>query len=178
MAEATNPNAVWAPVLMVAGVVGIGVLLVVSIRGKIARRNSERPSPREMIDRFKAARDRPGDAQGHSAQLVETARRLSAQLDNKAERLELLIRQADERIARFSEAVPAGRHTTGEPPPGQEPTATPQSPPPGAGEPPRSDPLTRAVYELADAGRSPVEIAQQLDEQVGKVELILALRAA
>jgi hypothetical protein len=33
-----------------------------------------------------------------------------------------------------------------------------------------------AVYELADGGRDPVEIARALDEQIGKVELILALR--
>ena len=38
------------------------------------------------------------------------------------------------------------------------------------------DPLAEQIYELADAGRTPVEIAQDLDEQVGKVELILALR--
>ena len=40
----------------------------------------------------------------------------------------------------------------------------------------RTDPLTEEIYELADAGRTPVEIAQHLAEQVGKVELILALR--
>ena len=38
------------------------------------------------------------------------------------------------------------------------------------------DPLTEAVYEQSDNGLTPVEIAQQLDEQIGKVELILALR--
>ncbi|MBL1219046.1 MAG: hypothetical protein D8M59_16325 [Planctomycetes bacterium] len=38
------------------------------------------------------------------------------------------------------------------------------------------DPLTSSVYELADRGRSPIEIARELDEQVGKVQLILALR--
>lgn len=38
------------------------------------------------------------------------------------------------------------------------------------------DPLTANVYELADRGRTNIEIAQYLDEQVGKVELILALR--
>jgi len=38
------------------------------------------------------------------------------------------------------------------------------------------DPLSASVYELADRGRTPVQIAQYLDEQVGKVELILALR--
>ncbi|MCK4872158.1 MAG: hypothetical protein KAS72_05500 [Phycisphaerales bacterium] len=44
-------------------------------------------------------------------------------------------------------------------------------------EPP-DDPLTRRVYQMADRGAEPVEIAQTLDEQVGKVELILALRSA
>jgi hypothetical protein len=39
------------------------------------------------------------------------------------------------------------------------------------------DPLTRRVYELSDAGHNPVDIARALDEQIGKVELILALRA-
>ena len=38
------------------------------------------------------------------------------------------------------------------------------------------DDLTRNVYRLADAGHDPVAIAQQLNEHVGKVELILALR--
>lgn len=40
----------------------------------------------------------------------------------------------------------------------------------------RLDPLTRTVYELADEGKTAVQIARQLDEHLGKVELILALR--
>ena len=40
-----------------------------------------------------------------------------------------------------------------------------------------ADSLSASVYELADRGRSIVEIAQYLDEQVGKIELILALRS-
>ena len=36
--------------------------------------------------------------------------------------------------------------------------------------------LVRRIYDLADAGRSTLEIARQLDEPVGEVELILALR--
>ena len=46
-----------------------------------------------------------------------------------------------------------------------------------ASSPPLSlDPLTQSVYELADTGYQPLQIAQELDEQVGKVELILSLR--
>jgi len=40
----------------------------------------------------------------------------------------------------------------------------------------RVDALTRRVYELADAGLSSVEIASQLQEHTGKIDLILALR--
>lgn len=39
-----------------------------------------------------------------------------------------------------------------------------------------NDPLSRRVYGLADEGLAPPEIARKLDEQIGKVELILALR--
>lgn len=42
----------------------------------------------------------------------------------------------------------------------------------------QQDTLTRSIYALADAGSDPLEIAKQLDEHVGKVELILALRSA
>ena len=38
------------------------------------------------------------------------------------------------------------------------------------------DPLTASVYEMADAGQSALDIARELDEHTGKIELILALR--
>lgn len=38
------------------------------------------------------------------------------------------------------------------------------------------DPLTRSIYELADAGKAAQQIASELNEHTGKVELILALR--
>jgi hypothetical protein len=39
------------------------------------------------------------------------------------------------------------------------------------------DPLARQVYQLADTGLAPADIAQKIGEHVGKVELILALRS-
>ncbi len=173
--------AIWAQMLVVIMVVGLGVILMVSIRGKIARRNMNRPSPREWIEHIKAVRHRHDDAQAVSAQPVDTARRLGAQLDNKAQRLELLLQEADERIAELSEAKDAGLRAAAESVAGREgafgdPDHGPFKP---SHDPPRQlDPLTQGVYELADTGRSPLEIAQQMDEQVGKVELILALRDA
>jgi hypothetical protein len=161
-----EPQSPLAPVLLVTGVVMLGVLLTFGIRAKIARRNRDRPSPRELIEQVKATHEQANDAHAVSSHLADTARRLSAQLDNKARRLEVLIGQADERITALSggaREAPSSRQGSG----GRE-----NSPP----APPPLDPLTRSVYEHADTGLSALEIAQQLDEQVGKVELILALR--
>ncbi len=151
--------------VMVVTLVGFAIFMTFSIRGKIARRAEARPSARELVEQM---RNHPrvvaGDAQGLAADLHDTARRLAAQLDNKARRLEKLIEEADQRIAALglsAAAVP--------------PVATTPAPAPSNGEQ-RKDPLTEEIYELADAGRTSVEIAQHLDEQVGKVELILALR--
>ncbi len=160
-------------VVMVVVMVGFAIFMTFSIRGKISRRNAARPSARELMEQMKShPRVVTGDAQGYTAELHDTARRLSAQLDNKAQRLEKLIEDADQRIAALGSSAAATPPATGAVPT----PATPAAPAPSNGEQ-RVDPLTEEIYELADAGRTSVEIAQHLDEQVGKVELILALRA-
>ena len=163
--------------LAVIAIVGIGVLLMISIRGKIARRNANRPSPRELIEQLKEGAQHRIDAQSASAELLDGARQMAAKLDNKAARLEVLIRQADERIAQMSQLPPAVENNQ----PGSPLTSDvrPAFPPMQAA--PRDpavslDPLTQSVYELADSGCQSIQIAQELDEQVGKVELILSLR--
>ncbi|MHC5001682.1 MAG: hypothetical protein ACYTJ0_01025, partial [Planctomycetota bacterium] len=135
------------------------------IRSKAAARNARRPDPRESIEQARSHRHATGDAEAVASRLLDLSQRLAAQLDDKAERLEQLLADADDRLARLEGAVidaPVGSV----PAPG---TPSPRVEPP-------SDPLTCSVYRLADAGRQPVEIARELDEQVGKVELILALR--
>ncbi|MBT8484329.1 MAG: hypothetical protein KJO43_02035, partial [Phycisphaerae bacterium] len=64
------------------------------------------------------------------------------------------------------------------PPPAPAPASETNGPAPPPPASPPHDPLARAVYELADLGEDPVTIARRLDEQVGKVELILALRGS
>ncbi len=167
----------YLPMMAVVAIVGIGVLLMISVRSKIARRNADRLSPRELIDQLKATGRQRGDAQSASAELLESARQLAAKLDNKAARLEVLIQQADERISLMSQLSGTGavaqdgprRIGAAEPDRARTSVAT-------SGAPLSLDPLTRSVYELADTGYEPIQIAQELDEQVGKVELILSLR--
>ena len=159
-------------IVMVAFIVGFAVFMTFSIRGKIARRNAERPTARELVEQIKNhPRVVAGEAQGLAAELHHTAQRLGAQLDNKARRLEKLIEDADLRIAALGIEQPAMANAAPVAP--AAPIAPAQS---NGGR--QTDALTQEVYEQADAGRTAVEIAQQLDEQVGKIEVILALRAS
>lgn len=207
---------VLAQMLLIVGIVAIGVILTISIRGKIARKDAARPAPRERVAQARTRHRFVDDRHAVEAQMQDAARHYAALMDNKAERLEQLIAEAEraiadlhqlaasagrnghaasslpapesaaaideaERIARELEAALPDAGTSAET--ASDPQAAPAtpSPPPDRHAPTspadrRIDPLTRSVYELADAGHDPVSIAQVLDEQIGKVELILALR--
>ncbi|VAX42585.1 hypothetical protein MNBD_PLANCTO03-1477 [hydrothermal vent metagenome] len=112
----------------------------------------------------------------------ELTRRLAAILDNKAARVEILLEQADERLRALEAAANAAEQPT--PPHESHPASHPAAPlsltdpPPAAPEADPIDPLHRRVYDLADRGLTPVDIARQIDRPTGQVELILALRRA
>jgi hypothetical protein len=123
------------------------------------------------------------------ADLEETSRRLTAQLDNRYTRLEQLLAEADEKIRRLEQLTEAA---------GQAATASTEARSPATqvpepvvtdaqrtlarlrserGAPPaEQDPAYQPIYTLADLGRTSREIAQQLGRQPGEIELILALR--
>jgi hypothetical protein len=93
-------------------------------------------------------------------ELQDLSRRISADIDVRFAKLEAVIRDADRRIAvlnRLSRELAAKG---------------------GEAPDPASDHEARhaVIYELADAGFSPVEIARDLGKTPGEVELILNLR--
>jgi hypothetical protein len=102
-------------------------------------------------------------------ELSEMARQLTAQLDTRSQKLEVLLQEADEKIAKLQNA----RVTEDEPrasiPERQIWTAPAEPLTP-------VDPQHQAVYSLADQGQGAPEIARQLNRPRGEVELILALR--
>ncbi len=104
----------------------------------------------------------------------ELARHLAAQIDAKAERLERLIRAADERLAALEDAAAEGLLDA----PGSAGAAPARiGRAIGAGAATiEADPISRRIHELADTGKSAREIALTLGEHVGKVQLVLALR--
>ena len=106
-------------------------------------------------------------------ELSEMARQMTAQLDTRSAKLELLIKEADERIAALrgqEEAAPGGRQVLD----GvivEKKGLVADSMPEG-----KLDPRHVQVYELADGGHGPQEIARVLGRPSGEIELILALR--
>ncbi len=120
---------------------------------------------------------------------AEAARTLGEQLDRKADRLERLISKAEALITKLEQLTPPRSANASHKPASVAPSERLEvkherplqtRPPTTSTAPPRetepADSLRRAIYALADTGRSPLEIARELDEHVGKVELILALR--
>lgn len=158
-ADAPTSQHMLAGLFIALGIALMAILIGVSARSKSARRAADQRSPRERIEQIKAAHERSRADAGPLVQHVERIHEFAALLDNKAERIEQLLAEADERIAMLR-ALNEPINSAG----GRDSFAPP------------TDPLAKSVYELADAGRSSIEIARELDEQVGKVDLILALR--
>lgn len=96
-------------------------------------------------------------------ELQELSRRISAEIDTRFAKLEAVIRDADRRIAVL--------HRLNRGAGGASVASTP-------GATAEVDGRHSVIYELADAGFSPVEIARELGRTPGEVELILNLRKA
>jgi len=154
--------------LMLMGLALLATIIFVNLRRKRSG-SDENLTPHERLERNKQLGGTRNDLRTMMVELEELTRRFSAQLDNKSTRLEQLIKEADERIEQLNRAG-----TSSSSPDPREAASSNGS----ADDPPAEpdDPLTRDVYRLADDGNDATEIARQLDEHIGKVELILALR--
>lgn len=167
--------------VIIAVIIVVTVLMLGNVRRKLRQRG---PSPseyaREQISRLKEHHEIKGDMEQLLVELHEAARRLNAQMDTKAARLEALIRDADERIAGLAAAsapdAPTQAAQVGPTPAEHLDVAVDDSTSPAAGQE-RPDPLRHRIFALAEKGKTPVEIAQDTGVQPGEVELILALHA-
>ncbi|MEM1329978.1 MAG: hypothetical protein AAGG07_05405 [Planctomycetota bacterium] len=120
------------------------------------------------------------------ADCEELAQRMASIMEAKAARLETLIADADERLAKLERSeqrgatpslaaepevrLPRRTHSGDQRP---EPPTSPAAP-----EPDQHGDMRQRIYDLADQGLSPVQIAQRTSQPTGQVELVLALRRA
>lgn len=158
--------------LMAAGVILLVVVLMGHLRKNIQRRSqTAHLEPKERIQAVREeAQTSSSFLEKRTAHAEEVVRELTAMLDNRSEKLEILIQHADERIERLERltAEAEGRMTPRHTAPSQPASETSYA----------NDSLKQQIYDLADQGQKAMEIAQRLGQHTGKVELILALRRA
>lgn len=188
----------WLPGAMAA--LGVALITVVLLRRWLKRSRASRArDPQQVLAQQREQLQHRSERDSLERLMVEVqelTRVCAAQIENRASKLEHLIEVADQMIVELQRATerrpvsPAPRSSADrdielEARPSAtrssrsrdwssegEDAVSPTSPSQ------RRDQLAERVHELSEMGLKSVEIARQLDEQVGKVELILALREA
>src|SRR4051794_5358171 len=175
--QAPNFPGQWA-------VIALGIVTVLYVAVIRPMRKGKRKDPLVRTPgQFSLAQQRAVEREMSNllVEYEEMLRRMTAQLETRAARLELLINQADERLARLQAAIATSppQNGPGRSAPPAEAAAGTALPEPGASktsvEPEYPAPkLVESsphgpVYELADQGRTPRQIAQQLDRPYGEI---------
>ncbi len=131
-------------------------------------RQQPRSTAREMYADLQGESEAKRDLEQTMLELDQLARQIHGRIDTKFAKLEAVIRDADERIDKLSRLVSEakGRSTV---------DVTVDD---NGSTPPRPEPNGRhaAVYQLADDGLKPLQIAEKVGKTTGEIELILALR--
>ncbi len=161
-------------ILMVVLAVVALTAVMLSTRRRV-RDSVRQPShtAREQFAQLKEQTKAVRDVEQVMLELDQLSRQIHGRLDTKLARLEVVIRDADARIAKLTRLL---QQADGGP--RVEITLDEEKP----YEPSTCEPLQEesnrhsAVFRLVDNGSSPLEIAKRLGRPVGEVELILALR--
>jgi hypothetical protein len=162
---------------------GMAILLVTILRWRTLvvkqQEKSKAAAPPAVSPSALNVREVAAELQALLADLEETSRRLTAQLDNRHTRLEQLVAEADAKIAKLESLLKHGAEAATSPGPTvaiEAQSALERLRQERSAPPPEVDPAYQPIYALADRGKSPREIAQELGRQPGEIELILALR--
>jgi hypothetical protein len=175
------------------GAIAVGVMTLLYIAFIRPLRNAKKKDPME-----RAAHGGAGGSSLAQQRAIEREmsnllveyeqmiRRMTAGLDTRSAKLELLIREAEGMIGALKSATataaaggPTGAAVSPDLPALPSP-AEPLSEPRSVAKadvPLGPDPRYAEVYHLADGGQAPREIARRLGRPHGEIELILALRA-
>ena len=160
--------------MLVLAVIFLTILMVSTGRRVRESRALTGRSARERYAELDGRHSSRREVEQATLELDKVARQVHAQIDTKLVRLEVLIRDADKRIAELS-AVVGDRQRR---PPFEVTLAeeTPVADGETASEP--SDERFASIYQWADKGLTAPQIANKVDRVQGEVELILGLRKA
>lgn len=159
-------------VLLAMALVGLTIVML-STRKRIAK--SRQPPGASMRRRYEQAQERNKagrDIETVMVELDQLARQVHGRLDTRFAKLEMIIRDADERIENLSRLVRAAQGS-----PTLDLTLEEAVPdPPPLEEKDIDDERHAPIYRLADSGLAAAEIALEVDRTTGEIELILSLR--
>lgn len=185
-----QPSNFLPQILMFGGVMLAMFLVMSQVKRRYRSRQGSQVIPAgDKLERMKQERIMKNDLRTMMVELEELTRRFSSQLDAKSMQLEHVIAEAEAKVAELQgllgqgHGLGTGGHFVQSPVVDEEAGGV-VSELVNAGEAivestvgdEGNDPLKEKIYELDDGGRTSVEIATELGEHVGKVELILALR--
>jgi hypothetical protein len=141
--------------------IGFGMLFLSYLMMRPRKRKDPLgPAPRLSLTRERGVER---EMQNLLVDLTQMAQKISAQLDTRSAKLEALIKEADEKIAKLSSIKPTSNLRLVE---------TRQI----EAETMETDARYLEIYTMADHGAAVRDIAQKLSKPAGEVELILALR--
>ena len=161
-------------VMLIAAIGGLTILMISTYRRVKSARGPAKSTVQERYAELRRSETAKRGVEEVMLELDQLSRQIHGRLDTKLVRLELLIRDADERIDRLARAVRAADGTAG-----VEVTLDQQGPhdPTHLQREAEPDPHV-TIHRLADDGIEPAEIAQQTGKPIGEIELILALKKA
>lgn len=170
----SDPHMQW--VMIALGVVTLFYVVIIRPAMKKKRDPLERSPIAGSLNRERSVERQ---MQNLLVELSEMSRQISGQLDTRSQKLQMLIQDADERIAALQQQMKQGNPPKSQPSLEQAWTisapAAPSSPRAALPAEPVDEQHLR-VYALADQGRTASEIARELNRPRGEVELILDLR--
>jgi hypothetical protein len=150
------------------GVYALGALTIIYVVFRPSLKKKKKDPLADAAPRLGLAQQRSVERQMQNllVEMSEMARQITAQIDTRSARLEVLIGEADEKIAELRRLAE-----------GEGPKVQVEMRPVLRQIAKAHDDRYEEIYGLADEGQSPQEIAGHLGKPRGEVELILALRA-
>jgi len=161
--------------LLLAGVVMLILVFINMGRRRRATGRSQAPARRQPDARRQETEAIRRDLESLIVELEELSRQINAQIDTKFAKLEKSIHDADKRISALRILIDASKSGASDVAAGSGPTG--ESAAHGSADPAETDARTQRILALAGEGASARQIADQLGEREGEVELILNLHA-
>lgn len=187
--------------MLVGGILVVGLFLMVRTQRRAGRSRARGDlSARERVQEMRGASDVYRQVNELMAALADLSRQINGQIDTRLAKLEILLRQADERLGpleglngREGQAGQVGQAAQGEAQASLERISEEfhrsqavrrenrrrgPSEPLGEGADGSSggdSPLARQIMDLSSQGLSALDIARRLERPVGEIELVLSL---